>query len=134
MRTLFFGLLLTLTALACNPVRQATYPKSFKYLEKSQVQSDMVSLAKALHELDGQLRPVEGKTIDPKEVQRLLQRIDQLAGQLDPTGLRSNHARLDANINAFRKDVQGALASAQQSPPNYFLAGAISGSCSYCHR
>ena len=67
-------------------------------------------------------------------MQRLLQSIDKLASNLDPAGLRSNHQRLDSNIDAFRKDIQGALAGAQQSPPNYFLAGAISGSCSYCHR
>jgi hypothetical protein len=53
---------------------------------------------------------------------------------LDPTGQRTNHPLIERNVAAFRRNLALAREGAERTPPNYFLAGSISGECSSCHR
>jgi hypothetical protein len=115
-------------------IRQFTYPPDFKYIETSDVHSRMWTLArdsrslKALLAGNGALTPQQHE-----EVIRLLREMETAAAQLDPPGQRTNHPLLDRNIEAFRRDIGSAIRAADQDPPNYFLAGSVAGSCSYCH-
>ncbi|MEW6683886.1 MAG: hypothetical protein AB1451_13365 [Nitrospirota bacterium] len=115
-------------------IRQFTYPPDFKYIETSDVHSKMWTLARdsrALKTLlagNGALKPEQHE-----EVIHLLREMETAAAQLDPPGQRTNHPLLDRNIEAFRRDIGLALRAADQDPPNYFLAGSVAGSCSYCH-
>jgi len=40
---------------------------------------------------------------------------------------------LQRSHGAFRRDIEMARLAAERDPPNYFLAGSVAGSCSYCH-
>jgi hypothetical protein len=51
--------------------------------------------------------------------------------QLD--GRRSNHPMLEAHFDQFRQDIIRARDAVRADPPAYFLAGAVSGACVYCH-
>ena len=67
------------------------------------------------------------------EIVRLLQQIEEEVSHLEAPGHRSNHPLIDANLQGFKLDVERARTTAEQNPPNYFLAGSIVGSCVYCH-
>ncbi len=115
-------------------IRQFTYPPDFRYIETSDVHSNMWTLARASRSLKALL--AENGALTPQEheeVIRLLQEMQTAAAELDPPGQRTNHPLLDRNIEAFRRDIAMALRAADQDSPNYFLAGSVAGSCSYCH-
>lgn len=115
-------------------IRKFTYPPDFKYIETSDVHSKMWGLARASRSL--KILLAENGALTPQqheEVIRLLKEMQTAAAQLDPPGQRTNHPMLDRNIEAFRRDIGLALQAADQDSPNYFLAGSVAGSCSYCH-
>jgi hypothetical protein len=119
--------------LACAPagVRRATYPIAFQYLDGSEVRGGMRRLAHATVRLDALLRTSTGAP----ERAAVLAELDAMvaaAAALDITDV-SNHPLLDANLDRFRADLATARAAATGEPPNYFLAGALGGSCAYCH-
>lgn len=120
--------------LRAEKIRQFTYPPDFKYIETSDVRSRMWTLAHSSRSLKALLAGNGALTSEQHaEVIRLLREMQTAAAQLDPPGQRTNHPLLDRNIEAFRRDVGLALRAADQDPPNYFLAGSVAGSCSYCH-
>jgi hypothetical protein len=115
-------------------IRQFTYPPDFKYIETSDVHSRMWTLARASRSLKALLAGNGAATAEEHEqVIALLREMQTAAAQLDPPGQRTNHPLLDRNIEVFRRDIGLALQAADQHPPNYFLAGSVAGSCSYCH-
>ena len=46
----------------------------------------------------------------------------------------TNHLVIDDHMDQFRSDVYAAIRGAKANPPNYFVAGQISGSCIACHK
>ncbi len=121
----------------CNPakIRRFTYPPDFKYLEQSQVESAMLKLARHVRSLDRILRePTPESTDQQAQVVKILRAMETTATELDPGGQRSNHPLIDRNIKAFRQDIEAARRAAEHDPPNYFLAGTVSGACRSCHQ
>jgi hypothetical protein len=119
---------------ARKAIRSVTYPPDFRYLEEHDVSSAMWKLARDVRALKGLLgSPNELTPEAHDEVVRLLRDMESTAARLDPGGRRSNHPRIDRNIDAFRRDLSMARQAAERDPPNYFLAGNVAGSCSYCH-
>ncbi len=119
---------------ASETIRRVTYPPDFRYLEQHDVTSAMWRLARDVRALKGLLGGTDGLSPEShKEVIRLLREMETTAGELDPAGRRSTHPRIDQNIGAFRRDLAMARQAAERDPPNYFLAGNVAGSCSYCH-
>jgi hypothetical protein len=119
---------------ARKAIRSVTYSPDFRYLEEGDVTSAMWILARDVRALKGLLGGANGLTPEAhEEVVRLLREMESTAAQLDPAGRRSNHPRIDRNIDAFRRDLSMARQAAERDPPNYFLAGNVAGSCSYCH-
>ena len=136
-------LLLLVTALGatlfagCDPakIRRFTYPPDFKYLEHSQVESAMLKLARDVRSLDRILREPDPESTDQQtQVAKILRAMETTAAELDPGGQRSNHPLIDRNIKAFRQDIEMARRAAEHDPPNYFLAGTVSGACRSCHQ
>lgn len=125
----------TTMALACSDmksnVRQATYPKSFAYIEAKDIRNEMWALARDVHAIDGLLREAPA---DQEQVVAVLYRMEETVTALDKGAVNTNHPRLDENLQRFRKDIEGARQAVQREPANYFLAGSIAGSCMYCHR
>jgi hypothetical protein len=63
----------------------------------------------------------------------LLRAMEQVARALGSDEVRSNHAKLDLGSDAFRERLAAARRAAQRDPPDYYLAGSVSGACRYCH-
>lgn len=133
------GWLLSMAALTgCTAWRgiiaEHTYPRDFEYIEPEQVRSSMAKLARGVQALNRIF--VHGDpTIDQREaVVAILGEMQTVAAELDPSGQRTNHPLIDKNVAAFRRNLALAREGAERTPPNYFLAGSISGECSSCHR
>ena len=132
------GLAVVGAAASCSDLgerlRTHTYPPDFRYISRSQVRSAMWELAQGTHDLD---RILHSSAPDPLEQQEqvvaVLKTMNEAAESLDPQGRKTNHAMIDANLDLFRHDLAIALKSAEAQPPNYYLAGYVSGTCLSCH-
>ena len=119
---------------SAGTIRRFTYPPDFQYLEHSKVVSAMGMLARDVRVLKRLLAGTEALDAGQHaEVVRLLRAMEATVAELDPKGRRTNHPVIDQNIGAFRRDIEMARLAAERDPPNYFLAGSVAGSCSYCH-
>jgi hypothetical protein len=67
------------------------------------------------------------------QVSHHLQAMEQVMIDLNRTGWPTNHPMIDANLSTFLRDIRSARDAVRRDPPNFFLAGAISGACAYCH-
>ena len=131
-------LLLALALIACRDtgarLREHTYPPSFEYIEQSRLQSSMWVLASEVQRLDRTLRR---PTSDPAEQQRqvgeILSRVEGAVDDLATPGRVTQHPLLNRNLPRFREQVRRARSDAARTPPNYFSATTIVGSCSACH-
>ncbi len=114
-------------------VRQYTYPAEFRYLEGDQVRSTMRQLAFHSRELN-RLIQSSAKLTEPRdEIIMHLRAMERAAAQLDRSGWPTNHPLIDMNLPRFRRDLQFAREAIEREPPNYLLAGPVSGACIYCH-
>jgi|GEM_PF-4101669 len=123
-------------ASACGPAvpAQTAEPKpppKINVMPKGEIHSAMWELAGAVTELDAHMRYEEtaNQTTVTDNLRRMVQSIDRIAD----TDLRETHPMLSSNIDLFRADVQKALDAASGEQPNYYLAGAVTGGCVYCH-
>ena len=138
-RALALCLLIPLANLSCADaganVRSTTYPSDFSQLKKKELRGHMGTLAMRVVKLGAMLSPSspDNPTLQ-QDVVLLLRDMETIAGELDPATANTKHPILERNIIAFRQDLQAARAEVQGSPPSYFLAGTIAGSCRYCHR
>jgi hypothetical protein len=113
--------------------RKMTYPPTFQYVARAEIKSDMHLLAASVVELDRELRPESGEPVQA-EVVRILEDIDRVVNHLASAGQPTGHVSIDLKLDLFRRDVRAAYETARADPPQYFLAGAVIGSCVYCHR
>jgi hypothetical protein len=115
-------------------IRTWTYPPDFNYISSSELSSIMAEIAIEVAALDTLLRATDAPDeITRQEVVQRLQALDRAAKRLGPGGWPSNHPRIADNAERFQRDIAQALNAAQKQPPQYYLAGSISGSCSICH-
>jgi hypothetical protein len=122
------------TACTTESVRRATYPAQFHYLTRPSIQSAMWKLADRVVIVEARLRvapPLDDA--GRAEIVRLLVEMEAAGGELASGGLQSNHPEIDANLDRFRAELKQARVAAEQTPPNYFLAGSITGACMLCH-
>ena len=134
-----FLLLLGLVACtgAAEQLRVYTYPRDFEYISRGEIQSTMGQFAVHVRRLDVLLAETPempaSEAVRRGEVVRVLQAMEQAAHTLGTGDVRSNHPRLDEGIDAFRARLTAARQAAERDPPNYYLAGTVSGACRYCH-
>jgi hypothetical protein len=131
-------LLLVLAAIACSDpgarLREHTYPPSFEYIEPSRLQSSMWKLAWEVQGLDRALRhPAGDPGAQQRQVVEILMRVEDAADGIATPGRTTQHPLLNRNLPQFRERVRRARADAGRTPPNYFTATALVGSCSACH-
>jgi hypothetical protein len=132
------SLLLLLVVLACrNPgevLREHTYPPSFEYIEQSRLQSSMWRLAWDVRRLDRTLREPPGDSAEQqRQVAEILMGMDAAISDLATPGRVTQHPLLNRNLPRFREQVRRARSDVARTPPNYFSATTIVGSCSTCH-
>jgi hypothetical protein len=115
-------------------VREYTYPRDFEYLTEGEIHSVMGQFALHVRKLDVLLAEGEERgAVQREQVVELLRAMEQLASTLGSGEVRSNHPMLDEGIDAFRGRLAAARGAAEREPPNYYLAGTVSGACVYCH-
>lgn len=129
---------LFVAAAACAPIaermRSVTYPPELRYIARAEVSESMRQLARHVSALDAILRSEEPAGVSVQaEVVGHLTEMEAATLELD-TPRKTTHPMLDQNLEAFRRDVVAARRAANNDPPSYFLAGAVAGSCQYCHR
>jgi hypothetical protein len=131
-------LVLASWALGCGDLpgalRRHTYPPDFRHIPRAEVESAMWQLAREIHELDRVLRDDAMSAERRREnAATLLEAAELTTRKLQLDGRRSNHPMLDAHLDQFRQDIIRAHDAVRADPPRYFLAGAVSGACVYCH-
>ncbi len=127
--------LLVASATGCAWVRKATYPPDFVYLEHTQVVSAMAEFNVDIWRIDDIIAGSE--TILPyqrDEIIGILQHMAKLADRLGAGPRSTNHLLIDENIDEFKNQVLEALRFVEKDPPNYYLAGRLSGGCMACHQ
>lgn len=130
-------LLLPLLFVSCTSLRKHTYPPDFAYLEEEKLHSAMWEVAKhseAIHRIMDASSEGALSAEQRDEVVGHLTAMEKATGTLTTQSVESNHPVIAQNIHKFRSDIQMALAAAEREPPNYYLAGSITGSCLYCHK
>lgn len=136
------ALLLGVAALlaACSPgaaarLRAHTYPPNFNYIPRDELDSTMWQLADRVKQLDDRMRTASnGDESLSADVVRILSEMEDVSRALGQGGWPSNHPRVSQNIEKFREDLSLARQAAAATPPRYFLAGSVSGTCIACHQ
>ena len=116
-------------------VRETTEPPGFTQIATEDVRTSMHVMAAFAQSLDAALRA--DATDEAARQQQVLGALDGMfaaASDLRPSGETSNHPMLDKRLPMFLRDVQLARGAAASTPPSYFLAGSVAGSCAACHR
>jgi hypothetical protein len=115
-------------------VRGTTYPPSFRYVPETELRSAMWLLGHQSLELRRVLSGESDTGGDPRsQVVLLLSDMEQTVQQLGPDPWSSNHPELGQGLKVLADDLRAARTAAEHDPPNYFLAGSVSGACLYCH-
>jgi hypothetical protein len=114
-------------------VRQYTYPPEFRYVERDEVRSTMRQLALHSRELSHLIQSSDGPHAERTEIIMHLRAMEQAAEKLDQSGWPTNHPLIHMNLPSFRRDIKFAREAVEREPPNFLLAGPVTGACVYCH-
>lgn len=114
-------------------VRQYTYPPEFRYVERAEVRATMRELAAHSRQLNQLLHQDETPREHRGEIIEHLQAMEQAAEKLDQSGWSTNHPLIDMNLPSFRRDLKFAREAIEREPPNFLLAGPVTGACVNCH-
>jgi len=134
---LAFSALIMLQLIGCADfarwVRQYTYPPEFRYIERDEVRSAMRQLAFHSRELNQLIQSSDGPQKSRSEIIMHLRAMEEAAEKLDQSGWPTNHPLIDMNLPRFRRDIKFAREAIERDPPNFLLAGPVTGACVYCH-
>lgn len=114
-------------------VRQFTYPPEFRYLERDEVRSTMRELAFHSRELNHLMQSSDGPQVARTEIIMHLRAMEQAAEKLAQSSGPTNHPLLDMNLPSLRRDIKFAREAIEREPPNFLIAGPVTGACVYCH-
>lgn len=101
--------------------------------DKTKVHGAMGEIAMRVHAIETILREGPPGPESKAEVERLLEELEREASKLSAESVRGSHPALAGNLDGFLADVRMARRAVAADPPNYFLAGSISGACAACH-
>jgi len=128
-------ILSTTIVYGCAQIRKVTYPPEFIYLDQKDVTNKMVLMSIYIRQLNQILSRKD--SIDSKDQARIIELLSSINSTADSLGAGSidtNHLVIDNHIDQFKYDVNTAISAAMADPPNYFVAGQLSGSCVACHQ
>ncbi|GAA6183122.1 MULTISPECIES: hypothetical protein [Alteromonadaceae] len=119
-------------------LRKVTYPPDFKYVEPSQLRSDMDRLAQQMRVLEFALSQQHepqsvGFAKQQQQVLSTLQNIEKIASGLRAGDAGASHPFLQDYMRDFVSKVDNARIAASLEKPSYYLAGKVSGACTNCH-
>ena len=134
---LAFVALIALQLIGCGDfarwMRQYTYPPEFRYIERDEVRSTMRQLAFHARELKQLIQSGDGPQKQRSDIILHLRAMEEAAEKLNQSGWPTNHPLIDMNLPSFRRDVRFAREAIEREPPNFLLAGPVTGACVYCH-
>ena len=134
LRLALIALLCASVVFGCAQIRKVTYPRNFVYLEHKQLRNKMALLSFYLRRLNETMLEHSIAGSDPQQdILVLLNKIDGLTVELGGT-VTTNHLVIDDHIDEFKIDVKRAIHEASANPPNYYMAGRLTGSCTGCHK
>jgi len=132
-----FATVIALQFFGCTDVarwlRQYTYPPEFRYIERDDVRATMRELAAHSRELNQLIKSNDGPQAQRAEIVMHLHAMEEEAQKLDQSGWPTNHPLIDMNLPSFRRDLRLAREAVEREPPNFLLAGPVTGACIYCH-
>lgn len=108
----------------------------FEYAEGVEFRTEMHMLAYALQELDLELRMQETED-DPMTQELVIQNlldIERIASGLHEDEMSTSHTFLRGEMASFLDTVSRARVAAERDPPEYYMAGRVSGGCINCHQ
>ena len=116
-------------------IQKHTVPPDFYYIPEDRIESSMWMLAAEIHRLDELLRtPRDSTNVGlQREIQGSLRRMAVAVEQIDHPGRTTQHPALNRNLSRFADRIANAQRGVDRTPPNYFQASALSGSCYLCH-
>jgi hypothetical protein len=119
-------------------LHELTYPPDFSYLPPEELRSAMWILAAEVRRLDQLLRDAPAMSGDAAAgnqfaIQETLRRLGAAVERIDEPGRVTQHPALNRNLQRFKERVDRAKRGAERTPPNYYQASAVSGSCFLCH-
>ncbi len=118
----------------CVQVGMRTYPPNMVYLDDSKIKGTMQKLNTSMWTINDIFDSNEHISGYQRErIISLLQQIEQEAIELGAGTQKTNHLFIDENIDQFKYNVEAARKAVAAEPPNYYLAGRLSGSCIACH-
>jgi hypothetical protein len=114
--------------------RSHTYPPDFRYVPEENLRSSMWLLGRETVELrsvlaDASLSDDTRRT----RAELLLGGMEDTIHKIGIDQAPSNHPELQQGLQALLTDVRVARDGVNHDPPNYFMAGSLSGACLYCH-
>lgn len=131
---LYCTLLPLLAGCADTDVKMHTYPADMVYIEDSEVEDAMLRLSQyiwSINDIFDSQEHIAG--YNRERIVELLKNMEREAEDLGAGARQTNHLLIDRNIEEFRADVERARQAVETDPPNYYLAGRLSGSCLACH-
>ena len=128
-------ILAVLLAGCANPVLVfQPYPPDFKYVPHHEIRTAMDRMADEVVHIDRIVRGRQSLNADERAtLSELLEELKTQAAGLRGSAAVTNHPMLNAHLDAFLAEVNSARDSVVMEPPNYFLAGSITGACLACH-
>ncbi|MEX1197377.1 MAG: hypothetical protein WEB57_05905 [Pseudohongiellaceae bacterium] len=111
-------------------------PPPFEYDAAFEFRTQMHRLAFALQELDLELRmrEMEDDPYTQEEVIRNLRQIERIVSELRDSEISTSHAFLRGEMASFLNTANRARTAAERNPPEYYMAGRVSGGCINCHQ
>jgi hypothetical protein len=117
------------------PVEYGLYPTDFSVGVDPVMSTGMQQLGYQLQQLDLALMGAHDQRPDLSQyASSILLEVERIAGFLQAEDISVNHLFLRDDMNSFLTDVRQAREHTSMSPPQYYLAGRISGACINCHR
>jgi hypothetical protein len=114
--------------------RRNTYPPDFRYVSDEKLRSSMWLLGRETIELRHVLAdPSLSEATRRTRAELMLGGMEDTVRKIGPEQWSSNHPELQSGLQALETDLHAAREAVLHDPPNYFLAGSVSGACSYCH-
>lgn len=118
----------------CADIRKLTYPKGFVYLDNAEIESRMRGMGESIERLEKLIiSSADSKQADRESVLGELKTLEAIARSLEAGDKGTNHPVIDDHINRFIDDIEQAKLFATETPPSYYYAGKLTGSCTSCH-
>lgn len=118
----------------CSKVTWNSYPPNLVYLDQSQVESSMRRLLLDVWTINDTFDTSETLSgYNREKIISTLRDMEAVADDLGAGAEMTNHLVIDNNIDDFKFAVQAARKAVETEPPNYYLAGQLSGQCLACH-